>query len=448
MRQMRHTVAAMEDYAATEDRPVAVCLADVAASDVYVGIFAWRYGFVPATDNPEGRSITELEFRHAQRLGKPCFIFLLHEDVPWPPLQIERGAGAEKLHALRAELSAKFTVDYFRSKEDLARRVSTALHNYFNAPRSAAPAPTVAAAYQFASPAEVGSARALHLGPLVPKMCDRRQQENEFYEFFKTNLNARPGAPQIYVLPGEEGECHDSLVERLLATRVRGLAEKRWGARGVISFKTPSWADEGELIERQQELRRTLFAEFDPAYTEDDLSATALSRLPALGMNSLVVVRHRLHAARWDKTTKELIRWYVSYWSELKAEAGTPQFIVFLNVIYPRAKPGRANVARWREWWRPRPFDKARVEAELRDLSQALRGGPPFLVLKELMPVTQHEVKDWFSQYDIYDEKRRQELAQRIFTTKAGRLADLRSMADVEHELRTIHRDYVKERGY
>ena len=72
LRKMRHEVIAMEDYVATDQRPLDKCLADVANCDVYVGIFAWRYGYIPSKDNPEKRSITEREFRHAVQHGKHC----------------------------------------------------------------------------------------------------------------------------------------------------------------------------------------------------------------------------------------------------------------------------------------------------------------------------------------------------------------------------------------
>ena len=70
LRQMRHDVIAMEDYVATDSRPVDKCLADVAACEVYVGIFAWRYGSIPPKDNPDQKSITELEYRKAFQEGK------------------------------------------------------------------------------------------------------------------------------------------------------------------------------------------------------------------------------------------------------------------------------------------------------------------------------------------------------------------------------------------
>lgn len=438
LRQLRHDVIAMEDYAASDQRPLDVCLADVAASDLYVGIFAWRYGFIPPVNNPDRRSITELEFRHAVATGKTCLIFLMHEDVPWPPSLMEKGEGGEKLQALRAELMDRYAVDFFRNRDDLARRVSAAVQTVLaGGPRPVEPRPR----------SETITAHALNLGPLVAKMCDRRQQENEFFEVFTLNLRARPGLPQVYLLRGEEGECHDSLVERLISTRMKQIAEKKWGAQGsVITFKTPAWPAEGYLAERQQELPRNLFAEFDPTYMEDDLSASALAQLPCLSLAPLVVIRHRIHAARWDKATRDLVEWYMSYWSALTVEQTGPQFLIFLNVIYPRIKmqpPGW-----WKTLFKSKQFDKRRVETDLQEIAVAQRAGLPFLLLKELLPVTQLEVKDWFSQYNIYDEKKRNELAEKIFTARNGRLATYRSMADIEYELRLIHQSYIKERGY
>jgi hypothetical protein len=60
LRKVQHDVIAMEDYVAADKRPLEQCLEDVRRSDLYIGIFAWRYGFVPKTLNPGKRSITEL----------------------------------------------------------------------------------------------------------------------------------------------------------------------------------------------------------------------------------------------------------------------------------------------------------------------------------------------------------------------------------------------------
>lgn len=81
LRKMRYDVIAMEDYVATDERPLDKCLADVASCDIYVGILAWRYGYVPPGQE---RSITELEYQQAGESGLERLIFLLDEDAPWP----------------------------------------------------------------------------------------------------------------------------------------------------------------------------------------------------------------------------------------------------------------------------------------------------------------------------------------------------------------------------
>jgi tetratricopeptide (TPR) repeat protein len=127
LRKMRYDVVAMEDYVATDQRPLDKCLADVASCDVYVGIFAWRYGYVPPGQE---RSITELEYRQAGQSGLARLIFLLDEDAPWPRSQMEKGAGGEKIEALRAELATEHTVRFFKSPEELAGQVATSISQW------------------------------------------------------------------------------------------------------------------------------------------------------------------------------------------------------------------------------------------------------------------------------------------------------------------------------
>ena len=131
LRQMRHNVIAMEDYVATDKRPLDKCLADVAACDLYVGLFAWRYGYIPDKDNPEQRSITELEYRQAEKEGIPRLIFLLDATVPWFHDFDDRGTlegdARKRITALRSDLGREKTVSFFKNRDELARLVNTAV---------------------------------------------------------------------------------------------------------------------------------------------------------------------------------------------------------------------------------------------------------------------------------------------------------------------------------
>ena len=61
----------VHSYVASSDTVRDSCLDDVDACDLYVLILGYRYGFRPSKDNPEGLSITHLEFRRAGQLGLP-----------------------------------------------------------------------------------------------------------------------------------------------------------------------------------------------------------------------------------------------------------------------------------------------------------------------------------------------------------------------------------------
>jgi hypothetical protein len=131
LRKLGHDVVAMEDYVAADQRPLDRCLADVAACELYVGIFAHRYGYIPEQGNPEGPSITELEYRHAQALDIPRLVFLLDPVVPWPLNQVDAftGDGEEggQIRALHEELGRDRLVGFFSTADQLAHEVSVAV---------------------------------------------------------------------------------------------------------------------------------------------------------------------------------------------------------------------------------------------------------------------------------------------------------------------------------
>jgi tetratricopeptide (TPR) repeat protein len=133
LRQMQHDVISMEDYTAGDQRPLDKCLADVGSCHIYVGIFAWRYGYVPSTGNPRGKSITELEYHKAAEVKIPRLVFLLDPSVPWPRSMMDEvtgeGAGGAHIRRLRDTLGEERLRAVFKAPEDLAREVSVAIHN-------------------------------------------------------------------------------------------------------------------------------------------------------------------------------------------------------------------------------------------------------------------------------------------------------------------------------
>jgi TIR domain/Domain of unknown function (DUF4062) len=131
---MGHHVVSMENYLGTDNRPLEKALQDVISADVYVGIFAHRYGYVPVgPDNPDQLSITELEWRQAVRNKISCLIFVISPDAPWPSSFMDsvtgEGAGGKRIAALRYELMKSGVVHTFSTPDELATQVMAALAN-------------------------------------------------------------------------------------------------------------------------------------------------------------------------------------------------------------------------------------------------------------------------------------------------------------------------------
>ena len=138
--QWGHQVIAMEDYVAGDQRPLDKCLADVAGCDLYVGIFAWRYGYVPDRDNPDRLSITELEYRQAGEAGRPCLIFLLADDASWSQTLNDTATGTkragQRIRALRKELKKEKLVSFFKNPDELVNQVCRAVKEWVDAQAS------------------------------------------------------------------------------------------------------------------------------------------------------------------------------------------------------------------------------------------------------------------------------------------------------------------------
>lgn len=133
LRRSGHQVIAMEDYVARDQRPLEKCLQDVQSTDLYVGLFAFRYGYVPPSrhDNPNGLSITELEFRQAEQCKKPCLIFLATKDAR-PELKYVdactgEGGKGERINALRQHLLTERMVSLFSAPHELSTLVLAAI---------------------------------------------------------------------------------------------------------------------------------------------------------------------------------------------------------------------------------------------------------------------------------------------------------------------------------
>jgi hypothetical protein len=291
-----------------------------------------------------------------------------------------------------------------------------------------------------------------NLGSLVVKMCNRRSQEDEFKSVFMSNATASSSQAQMYVLHGEEGECHESLVERLAYRVQLMVGDEGDEERPPVKLKRIPWQYDGDLESRKRHLFAWLIEQLgSPQRMQTtEVSPAALSRLLTDQFAASLVLQHDIRAARWDDVTPQLIQSYREFLADLPALPGMPNLIVFLNVIYPALSKSRLNVINIA---RPvnlfRTLARRRIQTQLRELTLAPADHRvcPCAVLSELAPITRDDVLEWFSLHDIGDsEEYRLTKSELIFPRRHSRLR--RRMAEVEAFLREAHHAFVSERGH
>ena len=127
LERLGQQVGRMEVFGARPEEPVEACLQEIGDCDLFVGVYAHRYGYIPSD---AAVSITELEFRHASAAGKPRFCFVVDEDHPWPPKMVEADPGRSKLVAFKGALTDVVN-ESFTTPEDLAFKIATSIGRYF-----------------------------------------------------------------------------------------------------------------------------------------------------------------------------------------------------------------------------------------------------------------------------------------------------------------------------
>jgi formylglycine-generating enzyme required for sulfatase activity len=118
----------MERWPVEGDDPVDKCREMVGNAEVFIGIYAWRYGWQP--DGEDGASITEMEYDWAANI--PRFCFIMDETHPYPSDEKHRDKDShkvEKLEAFKARVKAR-QVGFFSTADNLKAQVLAALAQY------------------------------------------------------------------------------------------------------------------------------------------------------------------------------------------------------------------------------------------------------------------------------------------------------------------------------
>lgn len=341
-----HLPVGMEYYRASEDRPLDKCLADVRSCQGYVGIFAFRYGFVP---KKRKRSITELEYLEAGKVGIPRLIFLVKEGARWPAKWVSNEPG---LRELRAHLMEDKTVCFFETPDQLNSHVTGAIYENFKAGRQ--------------------------IPPLLPYLADRSDQEIELdlalkdWPFFK---------PLVVLVHGDERECHSRFLDRLKDVTLPRVLELDEHLN--VQEYTLDWPTRIREMKRVHSLLQTDLGEKTRAGRNASLDQITqrVAEIPAP-----VLVSTQLLTEEFKEDGKKTLGSFCEFWEGWPSMQSRKHFFVVLTIKY--------QFKRTLGYWRRRQF-KSRNQRIQQTLEEIGDDHPNIVVLPELSAVTQAEVERW-----------------------------------------------------
>lgn len=112
----------MESLPASDSDAIRVSLEMVERADLYIGIFAYRYGHIPSGHTI---SLTEMEYNRACARGIPRLIFVIDEDHLVKHKDVECGIGEQRLQGLLNRIDSVWA--RFLSPADLRAHVIDSL---------------------------------------------------------------------------------------------------------------------------------------------------------------------------------------------------------------------------------------------------------------------------------------------------------------------------------
>lgn len=357
-----HFPLGMEEYSASDQRPLDRCLADVRSCQAYVGIIAWRYGFCP---DGSQLSITNLEFKEAADHKIPAFVFVLKDDASWPRNFIP-DEDQPRVKAFRKQLENEKLVAFFRNKDELATKVTTSL------------------ASVSAVAANPAATAAVEIPPLLPYLCDRSEQERALTGLVERAME-NPTRAIVCLVHGDETEAHDKFLERLQKYTLPKLLSSGSERPNVQEYLIP-WP---EGVRDEDTLHKELLRGLSSAVVEtfragkEEVNARVAQALGPVALHTHTLSEH------WEQQGVEPLGMFLRFWEQWPELSVGQQLFVFLFIKYQ----GRRNsgLLKW--------LGYANINGQLREMMKSYDPAAypriNSLPLPELQGATQGETENW-----------------------------------------------------
>lgn len=351
IRRLYHQAAGMEQYGAREERPLQVCIDDVRASHIYIGIIAWRRGHCPLEGG--GKSITELEYEAAGHASIPRLLYLVPSREQWGGAI---DSDLRPIETFRARLQDRHTVKFFGSCDELEKQVLADIPRYLSAR---------------------GKSSELSL---LPYLCDRDDQR----DILQGAIACPPDRIPVCLLHGVVDELPEKFLDCLKARLVSEWCQATGPAKELkLRWPTSSTPDQFEL-----QLQRNLAAAMNLAVTtpRDELEDWIAH------IHAPVLITLPLSACEWRSQNDVLLHTVLGFFDAWQAAHG-PTLVVLWASYHPIESGLRAALG-FRS-------DRCRRSALLRKSFQAVQDAPgdrarvDLFALPPLPSITEDKAVDW-----------------------------------------------------
>jgi tetratricopeptide (TPR) repeat protein len=144
----------MEDFPPDPRDAIAFCKAKVEEADLFLGIYAHRYGYVPDGSKV---SITEMEYAWAVERKLPVHLFVIDPDYPWLPSKVDKGRDFKRLESFKRKIGKDHTLKKFRDVETFKEDVLLLGHDLARPDLTSSPEKPVPARRYLPAPPEMHS---------------------------------------------------------------------------------------------------------------------------------------------------------------------------------------------------------------------------------------------------------------------------------------------------
>jgi hypothetical protein len=365
--QCDHHPVGMESDVASEQRPIEVCLERLRQCQIYIGIIAWRYGFI---EPRYGKSMTELEYDTAGEAGLPCLMFLARPGAPWNPDWVER---TPEFNRFRQRVEQTQYRREFGHPDELRAEVIAALRTFEN---------------RHDHTPERGRQTLASVLPHDKLIClvDRSDQDDTLLLEAKKSTNR----PQVFVLHGDDNERLEDYLERV---QERTLG--KWlGPVQHVSFPWPEHVrDPGDFQERLTlRIAERVMAELD---LNPEKLNQALARMGRTVMLSTVLLSCQDISIHYH----EIFAYFSDYWKQWPALRPGNRLFVFLCVKYELQVPQKG----WLVWLGRHKHTTGQINTAIEQYLETLKNDASFAlkVTPKLNRIRRTHCENWLTTPEV-----------------------------------------------